>query len=123
MVGSTWPPPPRPDSALNMPGQQKQMRPSRDTCASGELYRRRPRFAGTSNAAAGGWWRYGGGEMSAALRRSGWLESESESVMETKGEDGEWRIYREEMDPDDLFVYIVFPSRRHLGDGDEQPTS
>lgn len=61
--------------------------------------------------------------MSAALRRSGWLESESESVMETKGEDGEWRIYRKEMGPVDLFVYIVFPSRRHLGDGDEQPTS
>jgi hypothetical protein len=35
---STWPPPPIPNSALNMPGQQKHTRPMRDTWTRGELY-------------------------------------------------------------------------------------
>lgn len=37
-VGSTWPPPPMPERALNMPGQQKQTRPMRETWTKGELY-------------------------------------------------------------------------------------
>lgn len=37
-VWFTWPPPPIPERALNMPGQQKHTSPMRITWMSGELY-------------------------------------------------------------------------------------
>lgn len=37
-VGLTWPPPPMPERALNMPGQQKHTKPMRTIWIKGELY-------------------------------------------------------------------------------------